>query len=101
MCKLRQAYAEHYAHVRAIVPKDRLLEYYPAEGWEPLCKFLGKEIPAEPFPNTNNPGQTNMNLWHFYKVIARSTVWNILSYVSITTAPIAAAGLGYAVYRCR
>jgi hypothetical protein len=24
-----------------------------AEGWAPLCKFLGKPIPNEPFPRVN------------------------------------------------
>ena len=26
------------------------------EGWEPLCKFLGKEIPQQPFPRKNVGG---------------------------------------------
>ena len=26
------------------------------EGWEPLCKFLGKEIPGQPFPRKNVGG---------------------------------------------
>ena len=26
------------------------------EGWEPLCKFLGKEIPEQPFPRKNVGG---------------------------------------------
>lgn len=25
-----------------------------SEGWEPLCKFLGKPIPKEPFPRVND-----------------------------------------------
>ncbi len=27
------------------------------EGWEPLCKFLGKEIPKEEFPRVINTAQ--------------------------------------------
>ena len=27
------------------------------EGWEPLCKFLNKPIPDEPFPNINDRDQ--------------------------------------------
>ncbi|CAK8689030.1 unnamed protein product [Clavelina lepadiformis] len=34
-------------------PKDRLLVYNVKEGWGPLCKFLGKEIPNKEFPHEN------------------------------------------------
>jgi len=40
--------------VRLIVPEDRLLEMQIQDGWEPLCKFLGKPIPDEPFPRAND-----------------------------------------------
>lgn len=36
------------------MPRDRLLEWKVAEGWEPLCKFLGKEVPEEEFPRVND-----------------------------------------------
>lgn len=26
------------------------------DGWEPLCRFLGKEVPDEPFPHANATG---------------------------------------------
>ncbi|ETN42196.1 uncharacterized protein HMPREF1541_04137 [Cyphellophora europaea CBS 101466] len=32
----------------------RLLDWYLEDGWEPLCKFLGKPVPQEPFPRTND-----------------------------------------------
>jgi len=31
-----------------------VLNYHVSEGWEPLCKFLGKDVPDVPFPNVNN-----------------------------------------------
>jgi hypothetical protein len=37
--------------VEARVPSDRLLVYDVDEGWEPLCGFLGRDVPAEPFPS--------------------------------------------------
>ena len=43
-------YREHYAHVRAITPKERLLNFQLKEGWGPLCEFLGKDVPRVPFP---------------------------------------------------
>lgn len=36
--------------VKARVPADRLLVYDVDDGWEPLCGFLGQDVPAEPFP---------------------------------------------------
>jgi hypothetical protein len=47
------AYERHNAEVRARVPKHRLLEYQPGDGWEPLCKALGVPVPSEPYPKTN------------------------------------------------
>lgn len=43
-------YREHYAHVRAITPKEKLLNFQLKEGWGPLREFLGKDVPGVPFP---------------------------------------------------
>jgi sulfotransferase family protein len=48
------AYERHNATVRAKVPKQRLVEYQPGDGWEPLCRALGVPVPNEPFPHTNS-----------------------------------------------
>ncbi|MFZ0665635.1 MAG: sulfotransferase family protein [Acidimicrobiales bacterium] len=47
------AYERHNATVRASVSPEHLLEWMPGDGWEPLCEFLGVEVPAAPFPHTN------------------------------------------------
>jgi hypothetical protein len=47
------AYERHNAEVRAKVPKHRLVEYQPGDGWEPLCKALGVPVPSDPYPHTN------------------------------------------------
>ncbi|KAL8790353.1 MAG: hypothetical protein Q9213_000706 [Squamulea squamosa] len=52
--KCKQKYLEHYDYVRRVTPKERLLEYDVKEGWEPLCRFLRKEIPNGDFPNVND-----------------------------------------------
>jgi sulfotransferase family protein len=49
----KQRYLEHYATVRRIVPKEKLLEFKLTDGWEPLCAFLGKDIPDTEFPWVN------------------------------------------------
>jgi Sulfotransferase domain len=51
---LAKAFEAHNYAVRAGLPKDRLLVYEVKDGWTPLCKFLDKPVPSEPFPKTNN-----------------------------------------------
>lgn len=48
------AYERHNAQVRSSVPAERLLEFDVAEGWDPLCDFLGVPKPEEPFPRLND-----------------------------------------------
>jgi hypothetical protein len=50
----RKMYNEYYAKIRAMVPADRRLEYKLGDGWEPLCAFLGKDVPDVPFPRAND-----------------------------------------------
>lgn len=48
-----QAFERHNALVRERVPADRLLEWQPGDGWEPLCRALGVPVPGAPFPHAN------------------------------------------------
>ncbi len=50
-------YHRHIASVREAFPPERLLVYDVAEGWEPLCAFLGRPVPAGPFPRSNDARQ--------------------------------------------
>ena len=47
------AYEAHNERVRAEVPRDRLVEWRPGDGWGPLCAALGLEQPSESFPHLN------------------------------------------------
>ncbi|CAK8686999.1 unnamed protein product [Clavelina lepadiformis] len=49
----RMKYRRHNAHVLQEAPKDKLLVFNVKEGWEPLCTFLGVEVPSKPFPKRN------------------------------------------------
>ena len=49
----KRAYERHNSEVRATVPANRLLEWHPGDGWEPLCERLGAPVPEEPFPHIN------------------------------------------------
>jgi hypothetical protein len=47
----------HNAAVQAALPPERLLVYEVAQGWEPLCRFLGRPVPATPFPRVNSTAE--------------------------------------------
>ncbi|KAJ5089297.1 NAD dependent epimerase/dehydratase [Penicillium argentinense] len=51
----RQTYLRHVSWLKEVVPEDRLVFFDVRDGWEPLCKALGKEIPKDqPFPHVND-----------------------------------------------
>lgn len=52
-----RVFQEHYAHIRKLVPPERLLEYDVKDGWGPLCEFLGDPVPEIPFPDVNTSEQ--------------------------------------------
>ena len=48
-------FLRHIEEVKQYVAAEKLLVYNVKEGWEPLCAFLGVEVPAEkPFPHDND-----------------------------------------------
>lgn len=49
-------YEQHVAMVRGLgLSEERLLEWSVDDGWEPLCRFLGRDVPDAEFPNGNPP----------------------------------------------
>lgn len=47
-------FTKRIADVQAAFTSSRLLTFNVAEGWEPLCKFLGCDVPAITFPKLNS-----------------------------------------------
>ena len=56
------AYERHNAEVRATVPADRLIDWQPGDGWEPICAALGIPVPDDPFPHVNSTEDFRANL---------------------------------------
>ena len=54
---LRTRYREHNHRVKSLVPPEKLLVYNVKQGWEPLCDFLGCEVPTIAFPHENIKGE--------------------------------------------
>ncbi len=52
-------YEKNTAGVQAAFGPDRLLTCNLGDGWEPLCRFLGKPVPDTPFPRSNSAEEFN------------------------------------------
>ena len=84
----QRVFEQHEADVKAAFAEDRLLVFHPREGWEPLCTFLGKPVPATEFPNVNDRDE-------FKKRIA---IFRRLRWVPYGLAAVAAL-IAYLVFR--
>ena len=82
-------YQQHIEEVRAGVPAEKLLVFSVDQGWEPLCQFLGVQVPATPFPNVNDRAAIK-------KVIANMTRG---AYVIMAVGAIVLAALVYGAIR--
>jgi hypothetical protein len=48
-------FKQHIEEVKHHVPPEKLLVYDVKQGWEPVCVFLGVEVPKDtPFPHLND-----------------------------------------------
>ncbi len=52
-----EAFERHNEAVRKTIAPARLLEWFPADGWEPICERLGLAVPDEDFPHTNSTAE--------------------------------------------
>ena len=84
----------HNERVKATVPKDNLLEFSVTQGWEPLCRFLGHEIPEMPFPRENVKGEIAKKVFtetRFARVIKREVFGALRVVGAVAVAVIATA----------
>jgi hypothetical protein len=51
------AYERHNERVRREVAPERLIDWAPGDGWEPICGAIGVPVPAEPFPHVNDSAE--------------------------------------------
>jgi len=65
--RLRQKYRQHNMYCIGTVPSEDLLVWNVKDGWEPLCKFLGKSIPTNPFPYDNRTGDAEFVADYVFK----------------------------------
>lgn len=94
--KLSEAFDRHNAHIRAIVPKENLLEWEPSHGWEPLCNFLGKPVPDDPFPHSNQGDDVAKGLLMYARL--RIAKWTLRK-ASWPMASVMLAGASWLLWR--
>lgn len=71
-------YDEWYEDVPTVVSHEKLMIYNVSDGWEPLCRFLGRPIPDRPFPREEAHSSRNIKsliskleliLWCIYGIL--------------------------------
>ena len=73
-------------YVKSVVPKEDLLVWNLKDGWEPLCKFLGKPVPEGPIPHDNKTSDPewfrNYGFGHkMFPVGMKHLAYNILCFI--------------------
>jgi len=58
---------EHLENLKQGVPAESLLIYSIWEGWEPICRFLGRPVPEEAFPREDSYSSLHLKVgpWTF------------------------------------
>lgn len=87
----REAYSTYYARIYETVPQERMLRYELGSGWEPLCKFLGKDVPDVPFPHCNEAETFNNAIGAFLGKAVKHSLFNLA-----IVAGVASVGYGIA-----
>jgi hypothetical protein len=79
----------HNELVKRNIPKERLL-VIPLQDldWEPICKFLDKPIPNEPFPRANDGAAAD-------KVAAAMMAGLAIRWIALLTTAAAGSYLAY------
>lgn len=84
-------YRVHVNNVMRVVPRDQLLVWNIKDGWEPVCRFLGKPVPNKPFPFENATGDKSQKNDFIEKYVYESDVmsegmnifkWNCTVYIA-------------------
>ncbi|CAJ2499915.1 Uu.00g027680.m01.CDS01 [Anthostomella pinea] len=76
----RTAYNKHFRELHESIPPEKSLEYEMGSDREPLCAFLGREIPNVEFPHSNareqhaKKGRSNMRRFMVF-FLSNTILW--------------------------
>lgn len=88
-------YKRHFVQIRDAVPEDRLLNFEMRDGWAPLCEFLGKDQPKEPFPWINEQEEYARRVWEFQKQF----LWSFGNWSISKAAPVVSVAAALWIYQ--
>lgn len=80
-------YQNRIEEVKAAIPAEQLLIFTVDMGWEPLCEFLGVDVPQKSFPNVNDRAQMKKTLQGI----------DVLAYGLLSLTGIGIVGLSYSI----
>ncbi|KAI1435859.1 hypothetical protein GGR50DRAFT_686792 [Xylaria sp. CBS 124048] len=96
--RCREVYDDYFRQIREMVPPERRLEYTVGDGWEPLCSFLGKEVPKNvPFPQKNDGAQLRSSVNSAHLQSLKQSL-GVIGRSAVTRALVGGVG-GWLVYR--
>ena len=77
-------YQQHTAEVTRAVAPSQLLVFDVSEGWEPLCRFLGRPVPLVPFPRVNDT-QRVIAIYNIIRALAWADLLIVAGLVVLVT----------------
>jgi hypothetical protein len=95
----KQHYVEHNEKIRRLAKEQNrdFLEFNVKEGWEPLCKFLGDNVPDTPFPVGNDTKEMQALVRGLKEENDRAIRKNAVKVLGIVSAVVAGFGVWYAL----
>lgn len=86
--KLRRFYVSRNERIRSLVSPERLLNFHPEDGWEPLCEFLDKEVPVSSYPHSMGTKDFFTELGQLWWATLRRATQNIVLWIGVGILPI-------------
>jgi hypothetical protein len=96
----KQHYVQHNEKIRRLAKEQNreFLEFNVKDGWEPLCKFLGNDVPDTPFPFGNDTKEMQGLVRGIKEANDKAIRKNAISILSVVSAAaVAGFGIWYAV----
>jgi hypothetical protein len=73
---IKKLYLDHIEDVKKTIPAEQLYIMELGSGWEGLCTFLGKDVPKEPYPNSNSTHEFQKKITTMSENLGTSTELN-------------------------
>ncbi|KAF2168335.1 hypothetical protein M409DRAFT_21769 [Zasmidium cellare ATCC 36951] len=96
-----EIWAKHLKKVRDVVGEENVFHFNVKDGWEPLCEFLGHEVPRDedgqvkPFPRVNDAASFDRVMAEYLSKVAVRRLAQGGAFLAAVVA------VGFAAYRFR